>query len=366
MLRIPPAAPVGGRRRSARLTGPLLALLLVTACAGGTATSGTGATSSKATPPATLRLGYFANLTHAPALVGVDSGRFQTAIGSATKLEPVLFNAGPTAIQAILSDSLDASFIGPSPALTAYLRSEGEAVRVVAGTASGGASLVVKPAIGKPEDLKGKTISSPQLGNTQDVALRVWLKEHGLNATKEGGGDVSIRPQENAQILTTFGTGQIDGAWVPEPWATRLVNEAGGKVLVDERDLWPGGKFTTTLLLVRSDFLRAHPDTIEALITALVGTIDQLNANPADAQKATNAALAKIGGKPLPDAVIAGAWPKLMFTWDPLPATVTKSAQNAKDVDLLVPGNAPLARLYSLDPLNKALEAAGKPKVSAR
>ncbi|MGH2720027.1 MAG: ABC transporter substrate-binding protein [Actinomycetota bacterium] len=336
----------------------LAVLLLLSAC-------GDAAGSSKG-PPKALRLCYFANLTHAPALVGVDSGSFQAALGATTRLEPVLFNAGPTAMQALLApDSLDATFIGPNPALTAYLRSEGAAVRVVAGAAAGGASLVVTPSIGGPGDLKGKTLSTPQLGNTQDVALRVWLEEQGLETTKEGGGDVAVRPQDNAQILTSFATGQIDGAWVPEPWATRLVTEAGGKVLVDERDLWPGGQFATTLLLVRTDFLEAHPATVEALVRAHVETVDRLNADPAAAQQATNAAIAHLTGKPLPEDLVAGAWPKLRFTWDPLAATVVEMARHARDVGLLVPGDAPLRELYDLRVLDRTLRAAGKPAVAA-
>lgn len=361
MLRgIPAGRPRGWGRPGAQAAWLLAVLLLLSAC-------GDAAGSGRAgTPPKALRLGYFANLTHAPALVGVDSGAFQGAIGAATTLEPVLFNAGPTAMQALLApDSLDATFIGPNPALTAYLRSEGAAVRVVAGAASGGASLVVRPSIGGPGDLKGKTISTPQLGNTQDVALRVWLEEQGFETTKEGGGEVAVRPQENAQILTSFATGQIDGAWVPEPWATRLVTEAGGKVLVDERDLWPEGRFATTLLLVRTDFLEAHPATVEALVKAHVETIDRLNADPAAAQKATNAAIANLTGKPLPEDLVAGAWPKLTFTWDPLAATVVKMAEHARDVDLLVPGDAPIRELYDLRALDRTLRAAGKPAVGA-
>jgi NitT/TauT family transport system substrate-binding protein len=323
-----------------------------------------GAAGSDAGPTEALRLGYFANLTHAPALLGVHSGAFQAAVGAQTTLEPVLFNAGPTAMQALLAtDSLDAAYIGPNPALTAYLRSGGAAVRVVAGAASGGASLVVRPSIGGPGELEGKTISTPQLGNTQDVALRVWLSEHGYETNREGGGDVAIRPQDNAQILSSFATGRIDGAWVPEPWATRLVTEAGGKVLVDERDLWPGGGFATTLLVVRTDFLRAHPATVEGLVRAHVETVDRINADPTAAQKATNAAIADLTGKPLPEDVVAAAWSRITFTWDPLAASVGTMAGHARRVGLLVPGDAPLRGLYDLGPLDRTLRAAGKTAV---
>lgn len=188
--------------------------------------------------PVTLRLGYFPTITHAPAVVGVEKGIFTEKLGSGVTLETKTFNAGPAAIEAIFSGALDATYIGPNPTVNAFSKSKGEAVRVVSGAASGGVALVVKPEITSVEQLCGRKIATPQLGNTQDVALRYWLKEKGLKTTKEGGGDVTVVPQENAQTVDTFTSGAIDGAWVPEPYVSRLVN-AGGKVLVDERDLWP-------------------------------------------------------------------------------------------------------------------------------
>ena len=209
--------------------------------------------------PASVRLGYFPNVTHAPAIVGVAHGLFQTELGE-IPLETITFNAGTEAVEALFSEGLDMSFIGPNPAINAHAQSEGTAIRIVAGSTSGGAALVVKPEIGGPDDLIGARIATPSLGNTQDVALRAWLQEQGLASDLEGGGDVSVLPQSNAQSLETFLSGEIDGAWAPEPWATRLVLEGGGKVLVDESDLWPDGQFVTTHLIVRTEFLEAYPE----------------------------------------------------------------------------------------------------------
>ena len=146
----------------------------------------------------------------------------------------------------------------------------GEAIRIVSGATSGGAYLVVKPEITSAAQLKGKTLATPQLGNTQDVALRAWLKSQGLSSDPQGGGDVAILPQANAQTLDTFKSGDIDGAWVPEPWATRLVQEGGGKVLVDERDLWPDGQYVTTHLVVTRSSCEAHPDVVKALLVGVL------------------------------------------------------------------------------------------------
>src|SRR5215207_7482403 len=203
---------------------------VVAACGSGTA----GATAE------TVRLGYFPNFTHAPALIGVQNGYFQQALGDVA-LETTAFNAGGQAVEALFADAIDATFIGPNPTINAYAQSNGEAVRVVSGAAANGAYLVVRESIDSAGDLVGKTFATPQLGNTQDVALRYWLKEQGHLTTEEGGGDVSITPMSNGETLGAFASGAIDAGWLPEPWATRLVNEAGGHVLVDEAELWPEG-----------------------------------------------------------------------------------------------------------------------------
>jgi NitT/TauT family transport system substrate-binding protein len=312
--------------------------------------------------PLTLRLGYFPNLTHAPALAGLKKGYFASALGSNVTIETHTFNAGGDAITAILSNSIDATFVGPSPTTNAFVQSHGEAIRVIAGATSGGALLVVKPSITSVAGLKGRTIADPQLGATQDVALRWFLKSNGFATDTAGGGDVSILPEDNAQTLTAFKQGKVDGAWVPEPWASRLVLEGGGKVLVDERDLWPQGKFVTTDLVVRTDFLQAHPKRIQALLEGLHQSIDFLNSNPSDAQSVTNDALAELAGKKLASGVVAAAWQHMTFTLDPLAPTLKASADHAHSLGLL--SNVNLSGLYDLAPLNAVLAAHNEPPVA--
>ncbi len=351
-----PDTPLASAAR--KLSAALLVLLLAAAC------QGQSDSSEKGDQAETLRLGYFANLTHAVALAGLESGRLERSLGSETQLETRTFNAGPAAVEALLSGGLDASFVGPNPAINAFVRSGG-AVQVAAGAASGGASLVVRPDIGGPQGLQGKRLATPQRGNTQDVALRTWLGDNGLRTTLEGGGDVVIQHQENAQTLETFRTGDIDGAWVPEPWATRLVQEGEGKVLVDERDLWPGGHFVTTHLLIRTEYLRRHPETVRKLIQGEVETIDWLNANPEEGRRVVNESLAKITGKALPTQVIEAAWSNLTFTFDPIAASLPRMAANAKELGLLPPGKlGDVSEIYDLRLLEELLRDAGRQELA--
>jgi NitT/TauT family transport system substrate-binding protein len=310
--------------------------------------------------PVTLRLGYFPNITHAPAVVGVEKGIFAEKLGTGVTLETKTFNAGPAAIEAIFSGALDATYIGPNPTVNAFSKSKGEAVRVVSGAASGGVALVVKPDITSVEQLRGRKIATPQLGNTQDVAIRYWLKEKGLTTTKEGGGDVKIIPQENAQTVETFGSGAIDGAWVPEPFVSRLVN-AGGKVLVDERDLWPDRKFVITNLIVSTKFLKAHPDVVKKLVEGQVAANEFVNGRPDEAQQAISDHIGKISGKPLDLKLIKQAWPTLEFTNDPIASSLKTGLDHAVAVGLTQPVS--LDGLYDLTHLNEVLKGQGKTEV---
>jgi NitT/TauT family transport system substrate-binding protein len=341
--------------------------VLAAACGGGgsdkkASSEGTTAAGAASSGPVTLRLGYFPNLTHATALVGVANNIFQKDLGSNVTLKTQTFNAGPAAVEALFGNQLDITYIGPNPAINAFQKSNGEAVRLIAGATSGGAALVVKPTINGPADLKGKKLASPQLGNTQDVALRSWLKSKGLNTTPQGGGDVSIVPQENSQTLDTFKAGQIDGGWVPEPWATRLVIDGKGKVLVDEKTLWEGGKFLTTNVIVRTAFLKDHPDVVENFLKGHIEATDFVTQNPDQAQQIANAQIAALTGKPLAAPVITEAWKNLQFTWDPLTGTLNKEASDAQAVGLLQ--KIDLKGLVNVGPLNTALKAEGKPAVS--
>jgi NitT/TauT family transport system substrate-binding protein len=315
--------------------------------------------------PINLRLGYLPNLTHAPALVGVARGYFTSALGSNGRLSTQTFNAGPAEVEAIFGGALDAAFIGPSPAINAYVKSKGQAVRIVAGAASAGASLVVRPGAGinSAADLRGKTLATPQLGNTQDVALRAFLLDRGMHTDAEGGGDARIVPTDNATTLQLFQQGKIDGAWVPEPWAARLSLEAGGRVLVDERTLWPQGQFVTTDLVVARDFLDRHPDTVKSLIRGELKAINWINQNPTDAKAAVNDSLLLLTQKKLKPAVLDEAWKHLTFTADPLASTLKKEAADARRTGLLTDTN--LGGIFDLTLLNQVLTTDGKPQVSA-
>jgi NitT/TauT family transport system substrate-binding protein len=336
---------------------------LVALSVGAVLIGGCTAAAAPSAGPLTLRLGYFPNVTHATAIVGVADGIFAQELGSNVRLDARTFNAGPDVVEAIFSGALDASYIGPNPAINAFTRSGGEAIRIVAGATSGGAYLVVRDGINSAQDLRGTTIASPQLGNTQDVALRAWLADQGLTTDSQGGGDVSVAPQSNAQSLETFVAGTIDGAWVPEPWATRLIDEGGGHILVDERDLWPDGRYVTTHLVVRTEFLEQHPDVVRRLLAGHVRATDLVNSSPAQAQASVAAAIAQITGSPVSAGTLSAAWQNLTFTVDPIASSLQASAEDAAVLGFLE--SADLTGIYELSPLNDLLREAGKPEVSA-
>ena len=246
----------------------------------------------------TLRIGYFPNINHAQAVIGLGNGDFQRALGNNVKVETVTFNAGPSAIESLLANRIDVSYIGPNPAINGYVVSDGTDVRVIAGATSAGASFVVRndAGINSAKDLGGKKFASPQLGNTQDVALRKYLVDNGFKTT-ENGGNVTVTPVANADILTLFLKKDIDGAWVPEPWATRLVKEANGRIFLDERDLWPPeGKFVTAHIIVRPDYLSKNPDVIKKLVEVHINETEQINSSKEQAIREFNVQLKKLTG----------------------------------------------------------------------
>ncbi len=326
------------------------------------ASATTGAPDDGGEGGTTLRLGYFPNVTHAPAIIGVETGLFQEALGPDVNLELATFNSGTEVVEAMFAGGLDASFIGPNPAINGFAQSNGEALRIVSGTTSGGASLVVRDGIDAPEDLADATLASPSLGNTQDVALRAWLKEQGYESDTSGGGDVHVTPLENADTLSAFQEGDLDGAWVPEPWATRLINEGGGHVLVNEADLWPEGRFVTTHLIVATEYLEEHPDVVKSLITGLGQAIDEANADAAGSQTVVNDGIEKATTSRLADETIAGAWENLEFTLDPIASSLQGSADDAIAVGLLEPVD--LAGIYDLTILNEVLAERGDEAVT--
>jgi NitT/TauT family transport system substrate-binding protein len=310
---------------------------------------------------AELRLGYFPNITHATALIGVERGFFATELGS-TKLTTQTFNAGPEAVSALLGNSLDIAFIGSGPAINAFAKSDGQ-VRIIAGATEGGAQLVVKPDITSPEQLKGRTIATPQLGNTQDIALKVWLKKNGLTAG-DGPGDVKIANLDNPRTLDAFRQGSVDGGWLPEPWSSRLVLDAGATVLVDERTLWPNGRFPTTVLLVRAEFLQKYPQTVRALLRAHLKAIDLEQREPAQAKTIVNQGLEKLAGSALAGPVIDRAFENITLDPDPLASTFPQLAQDSVTAGI-TEQPTDLAGFIDVAPLNTELQATGKPAVDA-
>ncbi|GAA3084030.1 aliphatic sulfonate ABC transporter substrate-binding protein [Streptomyces rectiviolaceus] len=357
----------GGRRALAAVAAlPLLAVVL-TSCGYGSAADDkddkakVAAGAKKIEGLDEVKIGYFPNLTHATALVGDQEGLFQKELG-ATKAKYTQFNAGPSEIEALNSKSIDIGWIGPSPAINGYTKSQGKNLRIIGGSASGGVKLVVNPdKIKSLDDVKGKKIATPQLGNTQDVAFLNWIKEKGWKVDAESGkGDVSVVRTDNKITPDAYRSGSIDGAWVPEPTASKLVAE-GGKAILDEADLWPDKKFVITNIIVSQDFLKEHPKVVEAVLRGSVKTNQWIKDNPEKAKASANAALKEASGKALPAEVIDPAWKSIQTTDDPLAATLDSEARHAVKAGLLDKPN--LKGIYDLKPLNKVLKAEGRPAV---
>src|SRR5713101_2384093 len=325
------------------------------------ALAGCGSQSSSTSNGQTIvHLGYFPNLTHAVALVGVERGTFQNALGSNVKLETQTFNAGPAEIEALFAGDIDIGYVGPNPAINGYVKSHGEALRIIAGASSGGALFIVRPGanIKSPQDLGGKKIATPQLGGTQDVALRYYLQQHGLKTTDKGG-TVQVLPTDNANILTLFKIGAIDGAWVPEPWATRLVVEGRGQVFVDERSLWSGGKFVTTEVIASKKFLDRHPDLVSKFLQAHVDTVEYILSHPGETQSIVNSEIKRNTGNALASQELALAYTHLDITYDPLTGTLQESADRAYALGFLGQSKPDLNGIYYLGPLNQVLSSRG-------
>jgi len=308
-----------------------------------------------------IHVGAFPNITHSQAMIGKANEWFEKAMGPNVKIDWKSFNAGPSAMEALLAGAIDLTYIGPNPAISGYVRSNGEALRIVAGATSGGAALVVRSDSGiqKPEDFHGKKVASPQLGNTQDVALRAWLKAHGMKSADKGG-DVQVIPLANPDQLTLFVKKELDAAWAPEPWATRLIKEGNGQLFLDERTLWPNGQFITAHLIVRTQFLKEHPDLVKNWIRAHVELTEWINGHLPEAKKLLNEQIRKETGKALPDAVLEEAFGRMQVTYDPLRASLLNAAKSAYDAGFLGRAMPDLSGLYDLSLLNQVLTEKGK------
>ncbi|MDX6393116.1 MAG: sulfonate transport system substrate-binding protein [Streptosporangiaceae bacterium] len=346
-------------RRALLSAGAVAVTVLAAACG----SSGSSSSSSSADAPVTLRLGFLANITHASALVGVDKGFFTQSLGKNVTLSVKIFSTGTEETTAILAGQLDAAYVGPNPATNAWQKSGGTAIKIISGAASGGASLVVKSGITSAAQLKGKSLATPSLGNTQDVALRYWLKQQGLTTTETGGGDVPIKPTTpNSAAVLEFKSGQIAGGWEPAPYDAELVAD-GGTRLVNEASLWPGGKFVTTNLVVTQSFLKAHASVVSGLLKGQIQANDYIRQNQSAAEQAANAELTKLTGKGLKSSILAASFKEITFTDDPIASSLAADVKHAEAVGLLKPVN--LSGIYDLGPLNTLLTAAGEPNVSS-
>src|SRR5580693_6989858 len=340
----------------AAITGA--ALMLAAGCSSSSAgTTSSGSGSGNADPaPVTVRLGFLENITHASALVGLKEGFFTKALGSAGTLKPTAFSTGTEETTALLAGQLDAAYVGPNPAINAWQKSGATAIKIVSGAATGGASVVVTKGITSAGQLKGKTLATPSLGNTQDVALRYWLKQNGITTTATGGGDALIKPTTpNSDAVLEFKSGQIAGGSEPAPYDVEMVAD-GGTVLYSE----PG---VTTVLVVTQTFLSAHPAVVADLLKAQIQANDFIKNNPSAAQQDANAELAEYTGKALKASIVAAAWKEITFTDDPDASSLTSDATEAQSLGLLKPVS--LTGIFDLTPLNTALAAAGEPQVSS-
>ena len=336
---------------------------LAAGCSSSAASSGSGSSSGgSSSAPATLRLGFLANITHASALVGLKEGFFDKSLGKNVTLKTSVFSSGTQETTALLAGQLDAAYVGPNPAINAWQKSGGKAIKIISGAASGGAALVVKPSISSVSQLKGQKLATPSLGNTQDVALRYYLKQHRLTTSQTSGGDVPITPiAPNSDAVLEFKSGQIAGGWEPAPYDIEMQQD-GGKVLVNEASLWPGGQFVTTNLVVAQSFLAAHPSVVTGLLKGQIEANNFIHQDTAAAETAANAELTALTGKGLKSAVLPLAFRQITFTNDPIASSLATDARHAEAVGLLKPVS--LTGVYDLGPLNALLKADGQAQVS--
>ncbi len=345
------------KRVLAGLTAAGLALLAA-GCASSSASSG------QSDGKVVLRLGFLENITHASALVGIKEGFFTKNLGNNVTLKLYPFSTGTEEATALLAGQLDAAYVGPNPAIKAWQQSNGSLIKVISGAASGGAELVVKKGITQASQLKGQKLASPSLGNTQDVAMRFWLKGQGLTTTQTGGGDVPITPiTPNSDAVLAFESGKIAGGWEPAPYDAEMI-AAGGHALVNEASLWPSGQFVTTELVATQSYIAKNPAVISDLLKGQIQANSFIASNKSAAETAANAELQTLSGKSLKSDIVAAAFAQVSFTNDPIASSLITDASHAVSVGLLTPVKN-LSGIYDLAPLNKLLAADGQSQVSS-
>lgn len=283
----------------------------------------------------TVRVAFFPNVGHAIPIIGLEKGFFSSNLGQTT-IQTRIFDSGPQAIEALFADSIDLAYVGPGPAINGFLQSEGKDLKILAGAASGGASFVVHPnsKIVSIEDLAGKKIAAPQIGNTQDVSLRHLISEIGLKPA-EKGGSVIVLNTANAEIYTLFAKGDIDAAWVPEPWATLLVMQLNGKRLFYEEDLWPAKKFASVLLVGRMEYVQKHPEVVQKWLESHYKTADWINTNKDESKIVFNDFLQKYLGKRLPDEIVSESLDNIEITADPIKDSILIFVERADSLGYL-------------------------------
>jgi NitT/TauT family transport system substrate-binding protein len=344
------------------IAGTIIAAVIVTSTPYFGYSGNDGCNFSDSSPSDVLKIGYFPNINHAQAVIGLGRGDFQQALGDDIKIESTIFNAGPAVIEALNAKAIDVAYVGPNPAVNGYVASDGCNLRIISGAASGGTVFVVSndAGIDSPDDLANKKFASPQLGNTQDVALRKYLLDHGYQV-REKGGSVEVLPVKNADALTLMVKKEIDGAWVPEPWGAKIVKEANAKIFLDERDLWPEGNFVTSHIIVRTDYMQNNSDTIRKLLEAHIDETIWINENPDEAMQVFNVQLEKLTGKTIPEDEFEEGFSRMTLTWDPIKESLFQSANDAFDIGFL--RERPDAGIYNLDLLNQVLNERGLPQV---
>src|SRR5487761_120509 len=317
MRRVMAAAIAGGALLVAGCSSAATSGTTSGATSAGTSTSGSGGGAA-----VTVRLGFLTNITHASALVGLKQGYFTQDLGAAGTLKPTAFASGTQETTALLAGQLDAAYVGPNPAINAWQKSSGSAFKVISGAATGGASVVVKAGTSSASALKGKTLATPSLGNTQDVALRYWLKQNGLATSSTGGGDVFVKPTTpNSAAVLEFQSGQIAGGSEPAPYDVQMIKD-GSSILHKESGI-------TTLLVVTQTFLAAHPAIVADLLKAQIQANDYIKNNSAAAETAANAELGAYTGKPLKASIVSASFKEITFTNDPDASSLTADATQA-------------------------------------
>jgi len=276
-----------------------------------------------------IRVGHFPNITHAQGVIAhalsrQGKGWFEQRLGPDTKIEWFVYNAGPSAMEAIFAKSIDLTYVGSGPALNAYTRSNGQEIRLIAGAANGGSGLVVQSDqnLNAPSDFRGKKIATPQLGNTQDISCRAWLIEGGLKITQLGG-DAQVLPTQNPDQLGLFRGKRIDAVWTVEPWLSRLEQEASGKVIVEEKEV------ATTILVSSVKFLNEQRDLAKKFAQAHAELTDWIIKNPEEAQRLIKAELLEETKSDMTPQVITAAWKRIVFTSETPRAAVEKFMQNS-------------------------------------